>query len=43
MHRPTKKAHRSKTGYSQGGQLSRVPKPAMKSGKTSAKGFPGAK
>ena len=37
------KGYRGKTGYNQGGQLSRKPKPAVKTGKTSGKGFPGAK
>jgi len=38
------KAHRSTTGYSQGGQLSRAPKPPQKTGRFRAKNeFPGAK
>lgn len=37
------KAFRGRKGYSEGGQLSRAPKPAPRTGKTSAKGFPGAK
>ena len=37
------KTFRGQSGYGDGGQLSRSPKPAKRDGKTSGKGFPGAK
>lgn len=37
------KGFRGRDGYSKGGQLSRSPKPAKKSGKSGSKDFPGAK
>ena len=37
------KTFRGRKGHCEGGQLSRAQKPALRTGKTSGKGFPGAK